>query len=440
MTQMKKMVISLAKVKKTFFGAIFLLVALVVLLNMPKPDKSDALAQSPGGKEMPPPLVRVETVGTIDGTQPVPKVAPVMPKEVVELVSRVSGYLEKVAFKEGDYVEKGDLLFEIEDTAYETNVSVAEAVVRQIDAELELAKQNQSRVNRLTPGHTMTQQDKDVAERNVSFQEGRLAEAKAKLEQAQLDLSYTKIYAPLSGRIGKKQFSEGNYLTPQSGVLATIRQFDPITVEFAVSEKEFMTFFQGNGENREAKIEVVMANDQPYEGDFRIDFLDNHVDRNSNTVMVYLICENEDDRLMPGGFSTVKLSEHFTEPRPAANVTALMTDGKSHYVYVVGKDNKLEHRKVTLGDQVYDRQVITSGLTPGEKIVVGGVNKVQPGAVITPLESNPPAMSAEKSDSQSVSPENVVAAQPVAAISQPVPPVAVAQPIGTGSDSQQQSQ
>ena len=463
MTQMKSTVISFGKARKTFLVAIFLMLALVVLLNMTKPDKGEAVAQMPGGGEKPPTLVRVETVGTLTGTQPVDKVAPVVAKEIVELVPRVSGYLEKVSFQEGDYVKEGDLLFEIEDTIYQINVDIAKAVVTQIEAELALAKQNQERVEKLAPGSAMTKQDVDEAQRNVKFQEGRLQEAKARLHQAETDLGYTKIYAPLSGRIGRKQFSEGNYLTPQSGVLATIRQFSPITVEFPVLEKEFMTYFQDSGENKEAKIEMVMANGKPYEGKFKIDFLDNFVDRNSNQIMVYLICENEDDKLLPGGFSTVRLSEQFAEPKTAANVAALLTDGTTHYVYVVGKGNKLERRDVTLGEQVYDRQIITSGLTPGEKIVVGGTNKVRPDDIIRPIEAPSPAARASQPEQQlavseatandsadkTIAGSDAVVAQPAVAVAQPVqpvspnrapaPPVAIAQPIGT-ADTQTVSQ
>lgn len=390
MTQMKNAVISLGKTKKTMLLALGLLVALVVILSLSKPDKSEAVAQMPGMGEGPPTSVRVETVGTLNGTQPVSKVGRVLAKETVDLVPRVSGYLESVKFKEGDYVNEGDLLFEIEDTLYEINVRMAEAVVKQIEAEVELAKRSQERVMKLAPNRSATEQEIDEAMRGVLYQEGRLEEAKARLDQSKTDLSYTKIYAPLSGRIGAKRFSEGNYLTPQSGVLATIRQFDPITVTFPVSEREFMTYFQ-NTDNRETGIEVLMANHKPYQGEYDIDFLDNHFDSDTGQIMIYLICKNADTKLVPGNWTRINLSEHFEQPRAAASITALMTDGAHHYVYVVTKDNKIERRDVVIGDQVYDKQIITSGLNPGERIVVGGLNRIKPGDAITPIEINPTA-------------------------------------------------
>ena len=398
MTQMKNTVILLGRTKKTLFLALAMIFALVILLSLSKPDKSETQAQGPGAgaMEAPPMMVRVETVGTINGTQPIEKVAPVLAKETVELVPRVSGYLESIKFKEGDYVNKGDLLFEIEDTIYEINVRMAEAVVKQTEAEVALAEQNRDRVTSLTPNRVATKQEVDEAARGVLYQEGRLEEAKAKLDQAKTDLSYTKIYAPLSGRIGAKQFSVGNYLTPQSGVLATIRQFDPITLAFPVTEREFMTYFLHNGGNKKINIEVLMANYLPYQGEYEIDFLDNQVDSSTGQIMIFLICKNADTKLLPGGWTKVNLSEQFEQPRPAASIMALMKDSDHHYVYVVTNDNKVERRDVVIGDQVFDKLIITSGLTPGEKIVVGGLNRIKPNDVITPVEINKTAVPVEQ--------------------------------------------
>ena len=404
MSQIKNTIVTLGKTRLTTLLALSLLVALVVILSVFKPDKSEALAQKPGGAAgqkpgapggmpaMPPPVVRVEAVGTLDHTQPVSKVGTVTAKESVQIVPRVSGYLMNIAFKEGDFVKEGDLLFEIEDTVYKINVRVAESVIQQIEAEIALAKRNHERISQLVLRNAATQQDADEVLRSVALHEARLEEAKAKLDQAKTDLGYTKIFAPLSGRIGAKQFSKGNYLTPASGMLATVMQFDPITVAFPVTEREFNTYFHESDEKKEAKIEVLLANGTPYEGNFHIDFFDNYVDRYSGQIMVYLLCDNKDGKLFPGGFTTVKLSEKFEEPKTAVNVAALMTDGATHYVYVMqmyqkevedGKGNKISQpacravrRDVKLGPQVVDRQIITSGLTPGEPVVVGGLNKI----------------------------------------------------------------
>ena len=421
MSQLTNTVISFSKTKKTTLLALALLIAIVVTLSLPKPDKSEALAQKSGAAQKPgaaappvmPTVVRAEAVGTLDSTQPVSKVGTVAAKEIVQLVPRVSGYLMNIAFQEGEFVNEGDLLFEIEDTIYQINVRMAESVIKQIEAEIALAKRNHERLQQLAATRAAPQQEVDEAFRTISLHEARLEEAKARLDQAQTDLGYTKIYAPLSGRIGAKQFSKGNYLTPASGVMATIMQFDPITVTFPVTEREYSTYFHKSGENKEAKIEILQADGNPYEGEFQIDFHDNHVDRFSGQILIYLLCENKDDMLFPGGFTTVNLSEKYEKPQPAVNVAALMTDGITHYVYVMqmyqkeiddGKGNKVtqpafraDRRDVKLGAQVFDRQIVTSGLVPGEQVVVGGLNKIRmPGQDIVTQEMLAAAMQAQQ--------------------------------------------
>ncbi|MCL2119826.1 MAG: efflux RND transporter periplasmic adaptor subunit [Planctomycetaceae bacterium] len=422
MSQIKNTVITPGKTKKTMLLALFLLVALIVFMSLPKPDKSEALAQSRGGAPgggaggggapaMPAMPVTVDAVGLLDHTQPVPKVGTVAAKETVQLVPRVSGYLMNVAFTEGEFVQEGDLLFEIEDTIYQINVRMAESVIKQIEAEIALAKRNHERIAQLVPSRSATEQELDEALRTINLHEARLEEAKARLDQAQTDLGYTKIYAPLSGRIGAKQFSKGNYLTPASGVLATIMQFDPISVTFPVTEREFSTYFLPSGEKKEAKIEILYANGTPCEEEFHIDFYDNYVESTSGQILVYLLCENKSGKLFPGGFTRVNLSEKFEEAKPAVKVSALQTDGTSHFVYVVQKDGeapkmdakgqsvvddagkpvmgdtfRVERRTVTPGQQVSDKQIITSGLTPGEMVVIGGLNKIMmPGQPIIPV-------------------------------------------------------
>lgn len=341
-----------------------------------------ANAQMP---QMGPPSVRVETVGTLEATQPKPFNGTVAAKETVNLVPRVSGYLEKVAFQEGATVKEGDLLFNIEDTVYEISVRVAESVVRQIEAEIDLAKKELERIVILRKSNAVTEQDLDESQRTISLQEARLDEAKAKLDQAKNDLSYTKIHAPLTGRIGAKQYSEGNYLTPTSGVLATIVQFDPITVKFSMSVADFMRYSKDGQGLGQTNIEILRADGTPYQGEFKFDFLDNQVDRRTDSITIFLICQNPNNILLPGTFTRVQISERFEKPQPAVNVTALMTDGSNYYVYVLGAENKVERRNVTVGAQVYDHQIVTSGLEPGETVIVGGLNKVKPGGEVIPI-------------------------------------------------------
>lgn len=357
--------------------------------------KDERSATGPG-MEAPVPAVRVEEVSLLSNSHPKPITGFVEPKETVYLMPRISGYLKKVAFQEGDIVHKDDLLFEIEDTIYQINVKAAESVVKQIKAEIELAKITRDRAVRLYEKNVIAQQELDEATRGTMLQEAKLEEAEAKLEQAQTDLSYTKIYAPLTGRIGKKQFSEGNYITPNSGQLASIVQVDPVTVRFSITESEFIRLLQdSSGGVHSANIELLRANYEPVNCEFKIDFVDNLVYQRTGSIMVYLLCENPGQRLMPGGFAQILISERFKNPLPSINVSAIMRDGEKSYVYVLNAENQVEVREVTIGIQVLDKRTILEGLSPGEHVIVGGLNKVTPGGKVTPIFEKTPSMIAE---------------------------------------------
>ncbi|MDR1491494.1 MAG: efflux RND transporter periplasmic adaptor subunit [Planctomycetaceae bacterium] len=366
-------------------------------------------AQMPGmpGK-MPPPAVRVEKVTLRDSSQPRPYNGSIIAKELVNLVPRVTGYLTGVKFQEGAIVQKGDALFEIEDTIYQINVRTIEAQIRQTEAEIVLAKRNLERAKELhvRDSKTITDQEMDEVNRTIQLFEAKLSENQARLDQAKTDLSYTKIDAPLSGQIGAKQFSTGNFLSPNSGVLATIVQYDPITIMFPISEKEYIAHFvESENKKKTPNIEIFLANNEPFKEKFKIDFIDNKIDSNTGTIMIYLLCENPNRELVPGGWTKVYLSEHYANPKPAVNVSALMTDGKSHSVYVVNNEKKVEERKVEIGDLAFDRQVIESGLKEGEVVIVGGLNKVAPGAEVNAVYDAaikaPPQQTPPKPDEKS---------------------------------------
>ncbi len=370
-----------------------MILTVVMMFFLIGPSVVSLLAQRP---DMGPPAVRVATVGTLETSQPKFYPGHVKAKETVYIVPRVSGYLEKVAFAEGATVKKGDLLFEIEDTVYDISVRLAEAGVRQIEAEYSLAEQDLERTKTLHDRKVATDQEMDQAKRTIALQKARLDEGKATLDKAKNDLSYTKIYSPLNGRVGAKEFSEGNYITPSSGVLATVVQFDPIRVEFKATERDFLEFLQAaymptaEGQKKEAKIEILRVDGSPYKGEFKIEFAENLVDYRTNTVTVYLVCENKNNEFYPGGYTKISLSEKFPEPLPSVTVTALMTDGVKDYVYVVGSDNIAVRRDVEKGPQVFDQQIVTAGLKPGEKVVVGGLNKVIPGKEVRTVETATP--------------------------------------------------
>lgn len=343
-------------------------------------------------REMPAPTVRVEKVSTLTETAPKPYQGYVKPKEIVNLVARVSGYLDKVVFEEGGLIKKDDLLFKIEDTVYAINVRVTEATIKQIEAELTLANRTLARNHQAKErmASAISDHELDESVKAVELLEARLEEAKARLDNAKNDFSYTEIKSPITGRIGVKKYSEGNYITPSSGYLATVVQYDPIRISFSLNDADYVRYIQKHGGLDNTNIKIIRADGEPYTGKFELEFIDNKLDDYTGTITIYLICENADEQLVPNGFVRVLLSEQFAEPMPAVDISALMTDGTHHFVYVLGKDNVAERREVVTGPQVIGKQVIESGLKVGEQVIVGGVNKVIPGKPVVPVMQNIP--------------------------------------------------
>ncbi len=330
------------------------------------------------------PTVRVEEVTMITNGEPKTYVGTIDAEDTVDLVARVAGTLEKAAFKEGSMVKKGDLLFEIEDTVYEAAVRSAKSVLSQMEAEYVYAKKEFERYKTLLESNAAAQTTYDNSLRSLKYYEAKLEEAKAALILAENDLSYTKIYSPLNGMIGRNIYSEGNYITTEKGTLATIVRYDPIKIRFSMSEADFFRYFESLG-NLKASLEIFRADGKKFENPAKLDFIDNRVDSETGTLMIQLSAPNPKMTLIPGGYVTVKFSEKFEKPIPSINVAALMTDGKEHFVYVVNKDNVVEKRKIEAGSQVYDRQAVLSGLSAGERVIVGGLHKATPGARVKPI-------------------------------------------------------
>lgn len=197
-------------------------------------------------------------VGEISRTEAKTYVGTVHGSETVDIVARINGVMWKSAFKEGSIVRKGDLLFQIEDTIYRENVNAAHAALDQNQAELNYAAKEKARYEKLYKSSATAQTTYENAIRTFKVSEAKTLEAKAKLVLAENDLSYTKIRAPLSGRIGRNVYSEGNYITPEKGTLATIVQFDPIEVRFAMSEADFFKYSK-NGTLASDGLEIIRA-------------------------------------------------------------------------------------------------------------------------------------------------------------------------------------
>ncbi|RMC33904.1 efflux RND transporter periplasmic adaptor subunit [Paracoccus alkanivorans] len=326
----------------------------------------------------------------------------------VDLRSRVAGAIQSVNFREGALVRKGDVLVTIDPAPFKAVVAQAEAQVSAAEARVELTGLELDRGRKLGEHRTVSQSDLD--QRLSSYHEATAAlrSAEAALQSAQLDLDYTQIRAPISGRIGKLQVTAGNLVAAgaSSPLLTTLVSVDPIYVGFDVSEEVVGLILSklpsdSSGQRAIESIPVEMEageNGQPVRG--HLQFIDNRVDMTSGTVQLRAVFDNPDGRLLPGQFVRVRIGQPKPEPQILISERAVGTDQDKKFVLVVDSQNKVDYREVVLGDWANGLRVVRTGLKPGERIIVNGLQHVRPGAVVTP---QPVAMaSAEQASAMEV--------------------------------------
>ncbi|MBR6060348.1 MAG: efflux RND transporter periplasmic adaptor subunit [Victivallales bacterium] len=331
--------------------------------------------------QRPAPVVMARKGTTVMEAETRSYIGNVRPAETVNVTAKVTGTLWKAAFREGAIVKKGDLLFEIEDTIYKLKLQAAVAGLKQVEAEYDYAVKEFNRNQQLIEKNIISDAEFAVYAKNRASLEAKIAEMKATIKLCENDLSYTKIYSPITGRIGELVVSVGNEIGPSTGKLATIVQFDPIKIRFSMSEADFYQNYK-DGKLVNHTMVVRDAAGKELAGGIKIDFFDNQVDSATDTVMIQLLCPNADNAIVPGGFVKIDFTQKFDTPQLAIPTTAVMNEGKDLYVYVVGADNVIEKRMIVAGDQVGDLQVVLEGLTIDELVVTGGAHKTYPGGKV----------------------------------------------------------
>jgi membrane fusion protein, multidrug efflux system len=312
--------------------------------------------------------------------------------ERVEIRSRVAGAVNAVHFREGALVKQGDLLITIDPAPFAAEVRRAEALVVAAQARVALTRNELERGQRLFDSRNISQRDLDTRTNAQREAEANLRAAQAELQSARLNLGYTEVRAPVSGRVGRLEITVGNLVAagPGAPVLTTLVSVHPIYASFNADESVVMRALQAVGEaSGNAAVEripvqmsTVMSNGTPYQG--RLQLIDNQVDAKNGTVRVRAVFDNPDGALMPGQFARLRMGRAKTEPALLVNERAVGTDQNKRFVMVVGADSKAEYREVALGASVDGLRVVTSGLKAGERIIVNGLQRVRPGALIAP--------------------------------------------------------
>jgi membrane fusion protein, multidrug efflux system len=316
-------------------------------------------------------------------------------KDKIDLRARVDGFLEKRLFTEGADVKEGDLLFVIEKGMYAAAVEEAKGGLERAEAALKLADLEVQRQTELVTRNVAAQAKLDEVTAKQGEARGEVLGQKAALERAQLQLGYTEIRAPLSGRIGRASVSVGNYVTAQSGAaLATIVSQDPIYVSFPVTQREILAIRRARAEGArgggtESVIYVQLADGSRYSQPGKIDFLDVTVNQGTDTVQVRAVFPNPDRVLVDGQLVTVVAERGTGESVLMVPQQALQLDQSGSYVLVVDKDDKIQVRRIDRGEDRGARAIVRKGLEPGESVVIEGIQRVRPGQVVQPTETKP---------------------------------------------------
>ena len=330
------------------------------------------------------PLVKI-TKATLENINPPEKfIGHIEAIETVNIVARVDGYLEKVNFKEGSIVKKGSLLYVIEQAPYLARVASNKALVEQSKADLFKAKQKLNRLLSAQP-ESIPATDLDDAKAQKAYAEGLLKESQANLKLALIDLDYSTITTPITGRIGKTRYTEGNYVNTSSEALAVIHQLNPIRVVFSLGENKVhhlqnsIRDMKENNEENFINPEIYFSDGSKYNKNGLIDFIDNSVDPSTGTIAVWALFENQEYKLIPGEYVTIFLTLDKPDLKVLVPLEAVQMDNEGSFVFTVNKNNIVEERRIITGKQLEDKWIVKSGLKEGDVVVVQGIQKIRPG-------------------------------------------------------------
>ncbi len=304
----------------------------------------------------------------------------VISKYRVDVLARISGYLQKSFFKEGDYVKQGQVLFEIEPTEYSNAANVAAANVKNLSAQLTYAEKQLARAQELVKKDYIARAQYDQMLSNRDALRAQLASARASYNDANRSLGYTLVKSPVDGKVGIITVTLGNYVSPSSGALTTINSTNPIYVTFPLDSNDFASLAASDKDaNKNRKVELILGGNEKYSITGVQDFQDNKVDQSTGTVTMRATFENPNNELIHGEFVTVKLYANKPVLVPIAPVTAVLENQAGKYVYKLDENDIPQLVYVKTSGQNGDNWIITDGLKKGDRIITEGLQKVTPG-------------------------------------------------------------
>jgi RND family efflux transporter MFP subunit len=321
--------------------------------------------------------------------------------DMVEVRARVSGYLEQIHFKDGQIVQAGDLLFSIDKRPFQNTLDQAKGTLAQARANLAFTESDLVRAQRLVGDKTISEQafeQRTQAKRNA---EASVSSNEAAVRQAELDLQFTELRAPVTGRIGDRRVAPGNLVTGGTSgnttLLATIVSIDPIRFEFTADEGAFIRYerLAKSGKDPDSRftstpVELKLLDEQDFAHKGTIDFVDNVIDQSSGTIRGRAVVSNPDGFLTPGMFARVRVPGSPKYEALLVPDTAIGSEQVRKFVLVVDGEGTVKQKYITLGTLQGNLRVVKSGLEPDDRVIVNGLMRARPGAKVTPMEEGAP--------------------------------------------------
>lgn len=330
-------------------------------------------------KNRPAPNVVVDTISEQDVIQSFDAPGRVVSKYQVSVMARISGYLQKSYFKEGDYVKAGETLFLIEPVEYQNAASVAGANIQNIRAQLAYANKQLARAEELVKQDYIAKSRYDEILANRDALQAQLKAAQSNFNDTNRNLSYTRVKAPVDGRIGIIDVTVGNYVTPSSGSLTTINSTNPIYVTFPLSSEDYASISSiDENANAKRRVELYFQNGDKYNQDGVQDFLDNKVDQSTGTVTMRATFQNKDNKLLHGEFVNVKLYANHPVKVPVVPIVAVQENQEGKYVYTIDETGMPKLTYIKVQGQSGDNWIVKDGLKAGDRVIVDGILKVTP--------------------------------------------------------------